>query len=189
MMSMLRSVCTSSRFLINTVSYTVMIVKIIMDLIERLEQIEILRWNPVKLKHAGESDVYIDIKKAYGYPDVLNYISDELYKMLPAKTTCIAAEGFGGISPASVIAAKYDMKLTLVRNELKAHGMNRWIDGYHPTKKDKIAIIDDVFTTGGSLRHVINVLNPYNILGCLVVVKRGDGELAVPLYRILTYEE
>ena len=125
------------------------------------------------------SDLYIDVKKAYGYPDTLNLISDSLYDIIDKKTTCIATAGYGGLSPASVISSKYGLNLALIRDEPKNHGKCSWIDGYVPNEKDKVAVIDDVFTTGKSLSKIINVLEPTKaeIVGCYVVFKRGDRKL------------
>jgi hypothetical protein len=50
------------------------------ELIRKLKQLEIIYKEPVNLKNAGASSFYVDVKKAYGYSDVLNLISDELWK-------------------------------------------------------------------------------------------------------------
>ena len=69
------------------------------------------------------------------------------------------------------------MNLTLVRDEPKKHGKGGWIDGYVPNEQDKVVLVDDVFTTGGSLRKLIKILEPTKaeIIGVYVVVKRGEG--------------
>lgn len=161
------------------------------ELIRKLKLLDIVFRESVNLKNAGASDFYVDVKKAYGYPDVLNSISDELWKRIGEKATCIATAGYGGLSPSTIISSRYHRHLTLVRDEPKKHGRGGWIDGYVPNEQDKIAIVDDVFTTGGSLRKIIEVLKPTGaeILGCYVVVKRGDGNLQVPLNYLLTAEE
>lgn len=161
------------------------------ELIKKLKQLDIIYRKPINLKNAGASDFYVDIKKAYGYPDTLNSISDELWKRMEGNITCIATAGYGGLSPATIISSKYGLNLTLVRDKPKKHGKGGWIDGYIPNEQDKIAVVDDVFTTGGSLRKIIEVLKPTRaeIIGCYVVVKRKEGNLQVPLIHILTLED
>lgn len=161
------------------------------ELIRKLKQLGIISRETVNLKNAGESDFYVDVKKAYGYPDVLGLISDELWAGISERATCIAAAGYGGLSPSTVISSRYARHLALVRDEPKKHGKSRWIDGYVPNEQDKVAIVDDVFTTGGSLRKIIEALESTGaeILGCHVVVKRGDGNLQVPIRYLLTLEE
>lgn len=161
------------------------------DLVRKLKQLDIIYREPVKLKHAGASDFYVDVKKAYGYPDVLNFICDCFWEQIDRRTTCIATAGYGGLSPATVLSSRNNLKLTLVREQPKRHGKGGWIDGYIPTKEDKVSIIDDVFTTGGSLRKIIEIIKPTGaeIFGCYVVVKRGEGKLEVPLEHLLVPED
>ena len=161
------------------------------ELVRILKQLDIISREPVKLKTAEASNFYVDVKKAYGYPDALDSISDELWKEIGERVTCIATAGYGGLSPSTIISSRHHLYLTFVRDEPKKHGKGGWIDGYVPNEQDKIAIVDDVFTTGGSLRKIIEALEPTGaeILGCYVVVKRGDGNLQVPLKYLLTTEE
>ena len=56
---------------------------------------------------------------------------------------------------------------------------------------DKVAVVDDVFTTGRSLRESTSILEilESDILGCFVVVKRGEGELNYPLSYLIDLKE
>ncbi len=161
------------------------------ELVKVLRQLSIVCRASLVLSSGEKSEFYVDVKKAYGCPGVLNLISDELYKTIDKNATCIAAAGYGGLSPASVISSKYRLNLSLVRDQPKKHGRCKLIDGYLPGKTDCVAIIDDVFTTGGSLGKIINALEPTGakILGCSVVVKRGSGQLQAPLSYLITLEE
>jgi orotate phosphoribosyltransferase len=91
-------------------------------LLKRLKELDIVYREPVKLKHGEISEFYVDIKKAYGYSDVLNLSTDCLWEIIDKKTTCIAAMGYGGISPASTIASKYGLNLSLIRETEKQLG-------------------------------------------------------------------
>ena len=157
-------------------------------IILKLKQLEVIQQEPVHLKHAGLANYYIDIKKAYGDPEVLCLLSDCLWHNMDKNTTCVAAAGYGGLPLATNIATQHKLYLTLVRNEPKEHGRNILIDGHVPNHEDKVAIVDDVFTTGESLRQIVEAIRPTEaeILGCYVVVKRGEGSIDVPLYAILT---
>lgn len=161
------------------------------NLAELLRQIDIIYLGHLRLKNAGTSNFYMDVKKAYGYPNALDKISEELWDAIDKRTTCIATAGYGGLSPATVISSRHNLYLTFVRDEPKKYGRRGWIDGYVPCERDKIAIIDDVFTTGKSLRKIIKVLERTRaeILGCYVVVKRGEGKIKSPLTYLLASEE
>jgi orotate phosphoribosyltransferase len=156
-------------------------------LIKKLKELEIVRWQKVKLKNAGASDFYIDIKKAYGNPEAMALMVKIMGGWIKSQVRCVAASGYGGLPLAATIAAKYNLQLTLIREKPKTHGLNVWIDGYVPAMNDKIIIVDDVLSTGESLKQMIKVLSrtKAKILECYVVVKRGSGKLKVPCRHIL----
>ncbi len=149
------------------------------ELRKKLKEIGVVCQERIDLKHAGESNFYIDIKKAFGYPEILNLICDEIWKLMDKSTTCIAASGYGGISIASVLSIRYNLKLTLVREQPKTHGRANLIDGHIPTLEDKVSIVDDVMTTGRSLQNIAKIVKDSGarVLGLYVVVKRNEQNL------------
>ncbi len=161
------------------------------DLIARLREIEVVYKEKVILRGGESSDFYCDIKKAFGYPDILNALVDELQKKLPSDVTCIAASGYGGLPLASVLASRSNRKFTAVRSSEKDHGKKGMIDGYIPQKDDRVVIIDDVLTSGSSIKETLSVLQttPANIDSAIVIIKRGDPELSIPYSYIFTVEE
>lgn len=162
-------------------------------LIEKLKSLNIIYREEVELSHDGKSNLYVDVKKAYGYPDIFGLICYAIGERIDKRTTCIAASGHGGISPASVLSLRYNFKLALVRERPKGHGRPTLVDGYEPTRLDKVSIYDDVLTTGETIENIINVIRPYGaeIIGCCVFVKRklGDVSLGIPVSYVLTAED
>ena len=116
-----------------------------------LNEKNILKYGDFTLRNGSTSHYYCDIKEAFGYPKILNKITDELLKLVPKNTTCIAGSGYGGITLATLIAHKKKLPLVLVRDKVKDHGTKKAIDGYIPEKKDVVCIVDDVYTTGSSI--------------------------------------
>ncbi len=160
-------------------------------IVNKLKALGVVRKEPVVLKHAGNSATYVDIKKAYGYPDILNALCELIWEQMDKKIDCIAAGGYGGLPLAGALAVKYGLQLTLVREKPKTHGRNTWIDGYVPEAGDKIWIIDDVFTTGKSIEQMVKVLKSAKakVIGCSVVVRRSKKKITIPCKHILTLEE
>lgn len=74
------------------------------ELIKRLKQLDVIYKEPVKLKGGSTSEFYVDIKKAYGYPDVLNLICENIWNQIDKRTTCVAASGHGGLSLATLLS-------------------------------------------------------------------------------------
>ncbi len=161
------------------------------ELTRYLRETGIIYKKEVILRSGEMSNFYCDIKKAYGYPDILNALADEVGKKLSKNVTCIAASGYGGLPLASVVASRFGHALTLVRNSSKDHGKGGCVDGYIPDVHDVCVIIDDVLTTGSSIKETYSVLQEINVLvdSAVVIVKRADAELPIPYSYIFTIEE
>ena len=148
---------------------------------------------PLLLKHGQASDYYVDVKRAYGDTRALNAICDAMWKQLDPRTTCVAGGGHGGIPLVSVLTAKHRLKGAYVRDGEKGHGKGGVIDGYVPIKEDYVSLVDDVWTTGQSMRRMIDVMSPIaNVVGCYAVVRRGSGnlhDLRIPVHHLLTAED
>ncbi|MBI2035090.1 MAG: hypothetical protein HYT12_00200 [Candidatus Liptonbacteria bacterium] len=160
-------------------------------LIQKFKEIGVIKKEKVKLKHGGASRFYVDVKKTYGYPDILNELCKRVYEGMPETVSCIAAGGYGGLPLASTIALKYKLRLVLVRDKPKKHGRNAWIDGYVPNRKDKTWIVDDVLTTGKSIIQMAQIVRSTKakVIGCGVVVRRGRRKLAIPCEYLMTAED
>jgi len=157
---------------------------------KRLNEIGVIYTEPVKLKRDQTSKYYVDIKAAYGYPDIMNMIVEEMWRIMNKSSNCVAAVGYGGVPLASVLGSIHDLNVSLVRDKTKRHGKGGMIDGYVPTKKDHVAIIDDVLTTGGSLEESTEIIEPLtNITEYAVVVKRGEFNSKYPLKYLFEAKE
>ncbi|MAG38315.1 hypothetical protein CMI45_02935 [Candidatus Pacearchaeota archaeon] len=132
------------------------------------------------LRNGKKSDVYLDIRRAYGYPRMLNMIVDKLNELIDPHTeaTCVVGYGFGGMTLANVMASRHGLNLTNIRDEPKTYGTQKQVEGYEPRPSDKIIIPDDVFTSGSSLIRATEVIRPTGakILRYGVVVNREEGD-------------
>lgn len=160
-------------------------------LVRRLKGVGVVNHSP----HIGTSGIkltsYCDIKLAYGYPDCINLISDLLAEQIDERTTCVAGKGEGGRHLAAVFSSRQNIPVASIRDEPKDWGTKKWIEGYNPTRKDKITILDDVYVTGKSLMEAREIITPTGaeIIGHLVVVKRPETEPTFPLKYILTLDD
>jgi orotate phosphoribosyltransferase len=86
-----------------------------------------------------------------------------------------------------------------VRKEAKKHGLQQWIEGPFIEEGTPVAVVDDVLTSGGSLRLGIERARQAGgeVVAALVVVDRGEGgrEAVVedlgdaPLHALFTAQE
>lgn len=89
------------------------------------------------------------------------------------------------------MAIKLRLPLVLVRDKVKKHGLKKMIDGYIPSKQDKVVIVDDIFTTGTCIMNMAKIFQRTGIkiiAGC-VAVNRGDiAKFKIPIKYLLTAE-
>lgn len=154
------------------------------DLIKRLRDIGIVKQGNFHLKSGGNSNNYYNIKGALGFPNIRERICEMLWSKVIRNSdlpTCIASQGYGGIPLGTALSHIYDLNFTMVREKEKSHGIGSLIEGYSPNERDRIIIVDDVFTTGRSLLEIMEALKTLRakILGAYVVVKRGENDIGI----------
>ncbi len=162
-----------------------------MNLIKELKKKNILKFGNFTLRSGLKANYYCDIKEAFGDPNLLNLLIGELLKIVPKNTTCIAGSGYGGITLASLIAYKTKLPLTLVRDKVKDHGTKKIIDGYVPKNKDRVCVVDDVFTTGSCIKEVKEKLafTKTKFTRAVVVLNRSGKSKNGDVFSLVTGEE
>ena len=110
----------------------------------------------IQLSSGISSNVYYDIKKAAGFPDLFEFIIEQLQNIIP-KNSSIVAVSTGGIPNGAALANIYKTNFAYVRENKKKYGMENLIEGYIDYKKP-IYIIDDVCTSGKSLINTMNTI-------------------------------
>ena len=92
---------------------------------------------------------------------------------------------------------KIAVKTFIVRKGVKEHGMQRQIEGPALKKGDKVILVDDVATTGGSLIEAREVLDKIGVRveKAIVIVDRQEGakenltQAGIKLESIFTIED
>jgi len=154
---------------------------------DRLKQILLeksyLRGGQYELASGEVSDVYFDVKKTSLDPEGSTLAAIIMLDML--KSSGVKAVGGLATGACPIVSAvnviSYDKGTPIngffVRDKKKTHGLKQNIEGCDLKKGDKIAILDDVATKGGSM---IDAIVPLEELGCeivrtIVVVDREQG--------------
>lgn len=163
-----------------------------MSLAKELKKIGVVKKGEFVLTSGKKSDFYIDIKRVLGYPKASKIVCKEFCKIIDKKATCIASIGYGGMPIVSMVSSQLGLPLVVIRGESRKHGLKKLIEGYVPTGKDRVAVVDDVFTVGSSISKVIEILagTKAEILGGYVVVSRGDiSKFKIPIKSLLTIDD
>lgn len=121
-----------------------------------------------------ETDYYIDIKKAVTDPRVLKEISKGLSEYISAKK--IAGVELGSVPLLAAISLRLEIPYVILRKEERSHGTKDILIG-DVTLGERIDIIEDVVTTGGSVSKAATVLRERGakVDKVITVVDREDG--------------
>ena len=147
------------------------------SIIEAIYSAGCLKFGKFILSSGRESNVYIDLRLLYSYPRYFRKVVDALIKVAQEKSfDCIGGVPMGGLPISAVVAFSLGKPYIYVRKREKSHGRRRRIEGELSICKN-IMVIDDVATTGGSLRDAIQLLKDSGsiVREALVVVDREEG--------------
>ena len=144
------------------------------------------------LKSGEQSTYYVDLRKIISHPelvtDVCNYIyhmyikdiirydnfGQNLHKNEQKSTIRIMGVPYGAMAYASVISTMFNIPLIIMRKEQKEYGTKKLIDGEY-NECDRIIVIEDVVTSGGSVKDSIQKLsnNKLITIGVVALFDRG----------------
>ncbi|MGE4518752.1 MAG: orotate phosphoribosyltransferase [Desulfobacteraceae bacterium] len=134
------------------------------------------------LASGKKSRFYVNCKPAVLRPEGL-YLTGNLVLQEVADLGIDAIGGLTfGADPVSVAASfasyssKKPFKAFSIRKEKKDHGISRWIEG-DLKKGEKVAIVDDVATTGGSTIKAIERAKSegLDVVAAVILVDREEG--------------
>jgi orotate phosphoribosyltransferase len=116
------------------------------------------------------------MKSAYADPLLLRFLARVIARMISPRTRCIAASGYGGIPLGTAVSLETGLPLTLVREAPKEHGRSARVDGYVPRNRERVALVDDVYSSGTGMRAMERVLRRHgaHIVSKIVVVSRAE---------------
>lgn len=145
-----------------------------------------------KLKNGEISNVYYDIKGIISNPELFRLVCDNLIRVLPNNLinySLIYGIPYGGLPIASYLAITNNKGLIYSRNKKKEYGTKKLVEGRYRVGQ-RIIIIDDVITTGGSLKESIILARDtlkLKVIACLAVVNRNNIESIedVPIFSLL----
>lgn len=140
---------------------------------------------PFALSSGRTSPHYLDCKAVTLHPEGLHLVGGLGYEIVQR----LGARAVGGLTlgadPISCAIAMHSflrstpLRAFVVRKEPKPHGMARWIEG-GIAEGTRVAVVDDVITTGGSTVLAIDRAREAGLIveDVLVLVDREEGARA-----------
>lgn len=160
-----------------------------------------LKFGVFKLTSGKISPYYIDLRLIPSHVEAFKKISDIYVRMVEEDIGLdsfdrIAGIPTAGIPFASVIAFRIEKPFLYVREELKAHGTGRNIEGVL-NSGDRVIFIDDLITTGKSILRAASIIKAEGgvVDKALVLIDREEGgrealaKSGIKLFNLLTITE
>ena len=107
-----------------------------------------------------KSPIYCDNRLTLSYPHIRNQVeqglAENIRKYYP-DCEVVAGTSTAGIAHAALVADILGLPMCYVRSSAKDHGRNNQIEG-KVEKGQKVVVVEDLISTGGSVIEVVNVL-------------------------------
>jgi len=116
------------------------------------------------LKSGKTSNFYLNLRNLISQPRVLKEIAQLIHQNLPREDDfLICGLPYAGIPYANTVSILYDIPGVILRKERKKHGLGNMIDGIVGSDIRKVVVIDDIMTTGSSIKESIPILKEHGL--------------------------
>ena len=154
-----------------------------------------LQFGTFTLASGRTSPYYVDIKRAVTRPDLLRLIAEGMAPFV-REAERIAGVELGAVPIAAAVSLATGKPYIMVRKASKEHGTKHEFEG-ELNRGDHVLFVEDVVTTGGTLRAAIERLRGHGAVidDCVCVVDREEGgkmllaEISVRLHALLSAKD
>ena len=149
-----------------------------------LEEVEAVLYGEFILANGAKSNYYFDSKKLTMHPKGAHFVASQLVqKMEELGLDVVGGTAYSAIPIVSHICLYSQMSGGIPihafyhRKETKGHGTDELTEGQVPTPGTKVAIVEDVVTSGGSLLKAIGLAEELGleVTDAIVLVDRDEG--------------
>lgn len=146
-----------------------------MHLLSQLVEKNIVQYGDFTLKSGEKSNIYVNLKNLVSHPQLMAGLCVYISKMMYPKSKDYALCGvpMGGIPLATTLSMLTSKPQIILRKDRKAYGMKKQVEGDGNVRD--IVLIEDVVTTGSSVKEAIGMLyeEGYNVIQVVSIVYRG----------------
>jgi orotate phosphoribosyltransferase len=133
--------------------------------------------NPFTWSSGIKSPIYCDNRISLSYPDIRNFIKNELINIINnnfLEVQAIAGVATAGIPQGALIADALNLPFIYVRSTPKGHGMENLIEG-KIDENLKIVVVEDLVSTGGSSLKAVEAVRRagMEVLGMVAIFSYG----------------
>jgi orotate phosphoribosyltransferase len=129
-----------------------------------------------ELSSGKHSDTYFQCALVLQYPDIAEALAKALSaKLADKKITCVIGPALGGVTIAYELGRQLKCRALFAERKEGVMELRR---GFSLAKHDKVLLVEDVITTGGSVLEVAKLVKSMgvDISGICCVVNRSNAE-------------
>jgi orotate phosphoribosyltransferase len=149
------------------------------ELIDLLKENKVIKFGKFTLSSGKESDYYVDMKKAVTNPLILQQVAEIISSRIDQSSVDrIAGPALGAIPLVTAVSLYTGIPMLMIRKSKKGYGTSQLIEG-DIKKGDRVVVLEDVTTTGNSLRDAVNAISEAGgkIKKAFVIVDRAEGAI------------
>lgn len=141
-----------------------------------MERAGVIKKGHFLLSSGLHSDTYLQCALLFVDPENGDKISEYMAQEIKDNfldIDYVVAPAMGGMIIGYEVAKKLGVKSFFCEKE---NGLFKLRRGFSLPKESKVLIVEDVVTTGGSVKKVIDCVGKQNIVGVCSIIDRRDGE-------------
>ena len=149
----------------------------IAEMLLKIEAIKLNTSKPFTWSSGWKSPIYCDNRVSLSYPTTRTAIKESLIGAIRSnfpQVESIAGVATAGIAQGALVAEGLNLTFLYVRPKPKDHGMENLIEG-KVTKGQKVVVIEDLVSTGGSSLKAVAALRDagFLVLGMVSIFNYG----------------
>lgn len=145
------------------------------ELLSLFEELGALQTGHFQLTSGLHSGQYVQCAAVFEYPKIAGKIVEQLVGQLPTDIDTIIAPAIGGINLGYEAARSLGCRFIFTEREDGVMTLRR---GFVLKPGEKVLVVEDVVTTGGSVKEVLEIARQHNcnIQGVASLVDRSQGK-------------